>query len=92
LKSDNEQLQGKRLTEVIPVFMAEPAGLMLQEVAKISRQPNDPKVELIFEAEKLRELPGEAISTLSIVSEIRNYNWQKVGEKENKPEFRLQPE
>jgi hypothetical protein len=92
LKSDNMLFQGKNLKEVASIVSAEPVGMLLHEVAKVSQHPYDPKVELIFEAEKLRELPGEAISTLSIVSEIRNYNWQKVGEKENKPEFRLQPE
>jgi len=92
LKADNTMIQGKTLAEVLPVLIAEPVGLLLLEVAKTSQHPNDPKVDLIFEAEKLRELPPEAISTLSIVSEIRNYNWQKVGEKENKPEYRLQAE
>ena len=64
----------------------------MDEILKISKTPNDLKVELIFEADKLQELHESCISSVNIVSEIRNYNWQRVGEKDNKPEHRLEPE
>lgn len=92
LKSNNESVQGKTLESLIYAILKDPVGLIMDEILKISKTPNDLKVELIFEADKLQELHESCISSVNIVSEIRNYNWQKVGEKDNKPEHRLEPE
>ena len=73
-------------------MMKDPVEKIMDEIRKIKQTPNDLRVELIFESDKLQEIPASAISTVTIVSEIKNYNWQKVGDKENKPEHRLQPE
>jgi hypothetical protein len=92
LKYGDDPAAEYSLETFITEMLKNPVDKIMEEVQKIKKTPNDLRVELIFESDKLQELPASAISTVSIVSEIKNYNWQKVGDKENKPEHRLQPE
>lgn len=50
------------------------------------------KVEVDVTEEKLQQLPLTAISTIKIVTDIRNYTWSQVEERENKIIRRLVPE
>lgn len=92
LKFGNEPEEDFTLESVIGEMLKDPVEKIMEEINKIKKTPNDLRVELIFETDKLQELSESTISTVSIVSEIKNYNWQKVGDKDNKPEHRLNPE